>query len=138
MRDRQTASAALVLLLGMGVTGCKSLAKGATEEFAADFTCPADRVEVRPRTDIQPNDLRRQKPPAPPADVAADPERLALFLEQQKKKADAANRLCEVFEARGCGNQVLYCCRHASQNRGARAGQISCDKSDYPEGVAKW
>ena len=127
---------ALLVLAAAG--GCKSPQTGAKEEFSKDVNCPADRVEVRPRADLTASAVLWSKPAAPPPKVAADPERLAMFNKKQQERAAATDGSCEVFEAKGCDTQVLYCCSYASQRRGNGAGQISCSKGTYPEGAARW
>jgi len=129
---RRTQPGVVVVAVLLGASGCKSLSTGAAEHFTDDFTCPADRVEVVPRSDVEAYDVLFARLPEakPPADVAADPGRLALFNAKQQKKRSTVNGSCEVFEAKGCGQRAIYCCSHSSQSRGGRAGRVSCSKGE--------
>jgi hypothetical protein len=63
------------------------------ERFATDATCPIDRVIVTPL-----------KPPPPPADVAADPQRTQMWTVAHASMAG------HLFTARGCGLEAPYVC----------------------------
>jgi hypothetical protein len=122
----------LVLALPTGLVGCQSKEAGAREKFAEEFTCPADRVEVRERSDLKPSMLRAQVPPPP--DVAADSARLAIWKAEEEKNNKNADQGCDLFEARGCNQQSLVCCsRHAK-----RMNEASCMTRPYANGVARW
>ena len=113
-------------LLGLGflVIGCRSNETMARESFAHSFTCPEDRITVTPRKDLAAVDLAL-RPATPPAEIAADPGRLALW------KAEAARGAADyehdaVLQARGCGHEVFYLCGDLRVSVGAtRSGCMS-------------
>jgi hypothetical protein len=119
-------------LLVLGVTGCKSVTKGAKEHFSQDFTCPMDRVEVRERPDIRPSDLEPAL--APPKDIAADPQRLKMWQAQQDESRAYANSSDTMLEARGCDHQTLYACHRHNKD----STYVMCSRKPYPPATAKW
>src|SRR5579859_537524 len=75
----------------------------ARRDFASSWTCPADRVEVATMRG------RPFSPPPPPAEVAADPGRLAAW----RAKLDDAARAQQnrtYYVATGCGRTTTYYC----------------------------
>jgi hypothetical protein len=122
----------IMLLAASTLIGCKSKESGAREAFSKEFTCPADRVEVRERPDVKMSMLRETS--KPPADVAADPGRLAMWNAEQEKSRTNADGLCEMFEARGCNQQTLMCCSRPPKH----ADRITCIKHAYANGVSRW
>ena len=117
-----------VLLLA----GCKSKEQGAREHFSKDLTCPEDRVEVRERADVKASAWMRVE--TPPADVAADPERLKMWQAKQDERRSYEESSDAIFEAKGCGAQKLYACHRHNKD----PSYIMCSSRDYPAGVAKW
>src|SRR5262245_30101893 len=77
----------LAILAGFFVlaAGC-SVEKMLAGQFSEAIFCPLDRVTVTKR------------PPEPPPEIAADPERLKLYM----------NRSEQVYLARGCGKEHVY------------------------------
>jgi hypothetical protein len=74
-------------------TGCLTDELAARHKFVDDKTCPLDRVTAHVTT------------PAPPSDVAADPERMRLWT-----AAHTAKSPYTFMTASGCGSEVLYEC----------------------------
>ena len=126
------ASLAIVLLATASLIGCKSKETGAREAFSKELTCPEDSVEVRERPDVKLSMLRGTT--KPPADVAADPGRLAMWNAEQEKSQKNADGLCEMFEARGCNQQTLMCCSRPAKH----ADRITCIKHAYANGISRW
>ena len=115
-------SRALPLLIGssLALLGC-SRADDARRQFGVQFSCPEDRVEVRPRTDVKWSSIVYEVPKAtPPAELAKDPARLAKWKADQKAlyqplldSLDSA----DVFEGEGCSHTALIgCIRLAKRN----------------------
>src|SRR5512147_2203685 len=102
-------------LLSIVASGCKSVTEGAREHFSKDFTCPLDRVEVRPRPDIRPSDF--EKPSDPPKEIADDPGRLKMWKANQDERKSWANSRDDILEARGCGHQRLYACHRHNKDK---------------------
>jgi hypothetical protein len=96
----------VTLLVVLASAGC-SLSGAAVRRFARDESCPEDRVVVRRRADMRPSSAipRTQ----PPADVAADPERLRVWESTRQDERDLAD-LGEIYEVEGCGVGRLYTC----------------------------
>jgi hypothetical protein len=122
----------LVLALSTSLVGCQSKEAGAREKFSKEFTCPAERVEVRERSDLKPSMLRAQVPPPP--DVAADPARLAMWKAEEETNNENADQMCDMLEARGCNQQSLVCCRRHTK----RINEVSCMTHQYANGVSRW
>jgi hypothetical protein len=73
--------------------GCLTNELTARHKFVDDNTCPLDRVTAHVTT------------PAPPSDVAADPERMRLWT-----AAHTAKSPYTFMTASGCGSEALYEC----------------------------
>jgi hypothetical protein len=114
------------------LAGCASLEEGARDHFVRALACPAERVTVKARPDLRYGDLiGAPTASAPPAEVAADPERLALWKEQRARaQADGranANARYDVFEVSGCGHTAQLGCRHPEDERGrTELGAVTC------------
>jgi len=129
-----------ILLAALAAGGCKSLEKGAREEFSRRYSCPEDRVEVRRRADVKAYDLvfSRLAPARPPDDVAADPARLAVWEKDEREKRETWNSSWAVFEARGCGHESLQSCSHPSaMGGGTDLAAVGCVEGEYPPGARK-
>jgi hypothetical protein len=81
---------------------CVSRVAGTRTQFAMDMACPEDRVTVAPRSFVPPTRTA-------PADVAADPERLAMWQENDAARVAAENQRT-FFIAQGCGQAQIYLC----------------------------
>jgi len=85
----------LLSLLLLSATACASLESSARSEFARENSCPEGRVTVS------------HAPPRPaPPDVAADPQRLAVWNDTEAK------RQTHFYMVTGCGRQNVYLCEH--------------------------
>ena len=87
--------------------GGPSLLEGARAQFANEHTCPQARVSVTERTDIPAHVL--WAPLRPPADVASDPGRLAMWQRQQRDDEREADRRT-VVDVAGCGHAERLAC----------------------------
>lgn len=121
-RPRGSSPLAALLLLLL-IAGCASLEDGARDHFVTALSCPADRVLVKARPDLGYGDLLPALAASkPPDEVAADPERLALWKEQQTSalatRRANADATYDVFEVSGCGRTVRLGCRHPQDTRG--------------------
>ena len=134
---------ALPCLLTM--TACHGLEDGAKEEFSKQHTCPPPRVQSRERTDVDIYDLEHpgRASPTPPAEVAADPERLAMWQQARAAKEERDRAIDKsyyhLFEVRGCSHTVLYKCK--KPGRGSTPGlYYSCSpvRFGYPPGTPAW
>jgi hypothetical protein len=119
----------LAALVGLLLASCAN-SSVARDTFASSHTCPSDRVSVTPRPDLWRFSFVSPKP-----DVAADPERLRVWQERQKKAAADALP-CVVFEMDGCGQSQLLCCTHSYHDpRGGTAvnpAHPTCDPMQGP------
>jgi hypothetical protein len=127
------------VLLPFVAAACKQLSSGAREDFAARYSCPEDRVEVKPRADIPPAQaLARpgEVAPSPSDEVKRDPARLAKWQKDQADRREA--RLStyigyEVLEATGCGHTELLVCHHPGGSKGGtRTGDVTCERGHAP------
>jgi hypothetical protein len=121
------------------IAACKSLEDGAREAFSKDYSCPENRITVRPRADLNAYDVTfGTSTAAPPADVKKDPERLALWQAQQREKRAAWNDRISVYEARGCGHDAIYTCSHPDGRKGgANYARAACSKANEQPGETK-
>lgn len=121
-------------------TGCASLEKGARDYFVRELSCPMDRVTVRARPDLHYGDLLLiPSTSKPSAEIAADPERLALWKENHAKdlseRRARASKLYDVFEVTGCGRTVQLGCRHPTDSRGrTEISAVTCSMPN-PAGI---
>jgi hypothetical protein len=105
-RDRTPGARLTLLLLAAAsapvLLACSWRAE-ARQQFAAQFMCPKDRVEV----EVQRG--RAYVPGPPPAEVMHDPGRYAIW---QHSMAQIAAKMADrtYYVARGCGHaETLYC-----------------------------
>lgn len=129
--------AALLVSLACSVGACKSLEKGAREEFGEKFSCPDDRVSVRARSDLEPAEVLNgnQGKRKPPDEVKRDPGRLAKWEKDEQERLAKQNRGYsgyEVFEVSGCDHKLLMVCHHPNTQRGYQAHLVSCDERPLP------
>ena len=108
----------------LAVTSCASETSTARDVFVRSVTCPADRVIVVLRSDIKPKQASKA---APPPDIAADPERLRLWHEQQDAPAPHS---CNVYDVTGCGQRLLLCCYTELATSSASASTGKCRQID--------
>jgi hypothetical protein len=117
----------------MTLPACQSLADGAKKTFSRSNSCPVDRVEVRERPDLLPSSFQSQG--TPPADIAADPERRKLWLQQREKMATAFDGTLTIVEAHGCGRDTFYGCRRVRK----QMRRVACSaEGPAPTGVSHW
>lgn len=108
---------------------CQSKTSAAQEQFTKEFSCPKDRVTVTPRTDLSAYELAVGERDKPPADVAADPGRLAEWNKKQKATEDGYKSF-KIFSVRGCDHDALYTCTDAVTNNGEQT--VACSKPAHP------
>ena len=125
----------VALFVATASLGCEALGDCARDDFAAEFSCPMNRVEVRPRSDIDGYTAVHGKPPAPPAEIAKDPARRAVWQKEQDERR--SYNYGTVYEVRGCTHGKLYTC---SRSTGASRSSTSslCSGHDYPAGMSRW
>ena len=106
---------AIVALIGIFIAvAYKRLDTGALEAFSTRFSCPKDRVVVRARDDVDAG-LAVHPKRSPPAEIQADPARLAQFNadeDARRAKWRSSDNEAKVFEASGCGHDLLLVCFH--------------------------
>jgi hypothetical protein len=130
-------SLAALVAFAAASLGCQSLDDGAKDNFSNQFSCPKAGVELRPRPEIDAYELIFGKPSKPPADVARDPARMAMWQKKQDDSHATWNATETVFELRGCGHQTLYTCTRAGKS-GGHSGSVMCSDRDYPPGIVRW
>jgi hypothetical protein len=117
------------------VAGCQSHEGAAREEFARQYSCPADRVTVKRRADIRWSTVMWEDPSEePPEEVAKDPERLAKWRADQKEMYApliASLDEYEVFEADGCKHTMLVGCKRPAKSAD---GKPRCTVAKEPSG----
>jgi hypothetical protein len=131
-RTSRAPSASHVLALGLLalVAGCKKLEEGAREAYSQEQSCPADRVTVVARPDVDLYTKAFGTPTVPP-DVAADPGRRKVWETNQQTSRAAYRQRNSAFEAAGCGKTVLYSCFHPNAPRGGEnLAAVACTHVD--------
>jgi hypothetical protein len=79
-------------------------------KFDVAESCPGDRITVKQAGRVQP-----QPVPAPPPEVAADPERRAVYYEAHRAAdTTVGNR---IFLVEGCGARKTYICDYSGGSR---------------------
>lgn len=119
---------ALAFMLPVVLVGCRSNETMAKETFSRIYTCPEDRITLTTRKDLVARDLM-VRPATPPADIKADPARLALW---KQKEADRTSEYDGdvVIEAKGCDHAETYVCGDLRVSVGAtRPGCMTPPKS---------
>ena len=96
---RRAALVPVVLLNAVATMGCA--AWEVKRRFVIDGVCPSDRVTV-----TQAGVVTAGPPPPAPPEIAADPERLAIYYEKTRNP-DEGDR---IFIAEGCGERRWYTC----------------------------
>jgi hypothetical protein len=101
-----------ITLFALTLFGCtfSSYEKSAVRSaFGDSASCPDDRIVVSeiPRpAGAKPLPV----PPPPPSDVAADPERLAVYQKAHGVDTYRYNKDLPFFEVEGCGQRHVYQC----------------------------
>lgn len=97
----------LLLIVATSGTGCAAeLADGAIGIFRQQHSCPADRQQVKyARVRLQ--DII--DPDKPPAEIAADPGRLAVWNQSLDRRIGELIDFTAV-DVTGCGAHILYFC----------------------------
>lgn len=94
----------------VALTACETRASVARDDFSSRHSCPADRVAVIERPDLQYTPL---SPEVPPPEVAADEARLSVW-RQSRQDREASHRhaqsMTTVFEVSGCDARELLRC----------------------------
>jgi hypothetical protein len=103
----------LVLAVATCGTGCvaapdapDALFDEAVRSFGREHSCPADRLQVK-HAEVRLSDL--VEPKKPPAEVAADAGRLAVWNQTVHQELASYDRLTAVDVA-GCGGHATYFC----------------------------
>jgi len=129
----------LPLMLGglaLPLAGCVIDTALAHSEAAAIFSrqnvCPRDRMAVNARP-VRPQDAFEHG--APPAEVAADPDRLRVW--ERNVDADLASfRALTFVEISGCGAHAAYLCWQEPTDDGrVLVEHCPISESDTPEGT---
>jgi hypothetical protein len=132
----ERAIAAAAVILSASVAGCESASTAARNHFARAYSCPEDRVVIKPRDDIKWSTVAMHRSEEkPPPEVAADPARLAKW---KKDKDDEYRPLQEsfdsfdVFEGTGCDHDVLLGCKRPAKSNGPN--RVICMIEPLPTG----
>jgi hypothetical protein len=110
-----------LLLASVCFAGCGtlfrplSLTGGAGTIFSQSQYCPAERVTVTPRPEIAPHAFLVRTLPTPPAEIAADAQRLKMWRDAQNQEWAALDRWGHSFSVAGCGKFQEYVCGHPTR-----------------------
>jgi hypothetical protein len=136
--DRKLLVGCATFLL-IATPSCKKLSTGAREQFAKEFSCPEERVQVKERPDVQAYDLiwGPKTPQTPPEEVRNDPGRLAKWKADHDgadaKARESWNASENVFEANGCDHSAFLTCHHPGGSKGTRMDEVSCRVHELDE-----
>jgi hypothetical protein len=105
--------ASIVALAGCsGASHVSAAAEQAGRDFSKEVYCPLRRV----------NAVDTQEMPAPSAEVASDPERLAMWEAAARRRAATDPR--HTVAVRGCGERMDYVCWDIVRRDRGRRGQL--------------
>jgi hypothetical protein len=113
--------------IAVALCGCTSLDEGARQEFSRHFTCPESSITVTERSDLDADEIERGPIPDPPAEVKADPTRLALW-NQQHQPIHTGHT---IYQAAGCDHEVFYSCGRSKKSH------PMCFATEYQTKTAK-
>jgi hypothetical protein len=121
VQPRNTRAVAFALMLTASVlaTGC-SYESVAKETFSNERSCPLAGITAKAHPEISAHDLTTAKA-VPPAYVAADPARLAVWQANEDKSKKATDSLRTVVEVAGCNEKAYYTCSH-----NGKSGRYTC------------
>jgi hypothetical protein len=133
----RTRPAVGLLLCAMSTSACADLGEGARAQFSRELSCPEARVEVRERPDLRYSQLFPADGASPPADLASDPERVAMWRAnraEERTELDATLDRLDMFEVRGCGaRQLLGCGLGGDIEGGVDVTSVVCFKPPLQE-----
>lgn len=150
LRDAQSLARDVPMIkLGFGVIlcalicACGSQQEAASSTFSETYSCPRDQITVDPIKTVTMRELWLQANPLPqpPADIQADPERLAVWNKTQDKAREGPLRGVErykLFHVTGCHqaqDYACYCAPHqkgASTTRGTTQDSCGCQAPPVP------
>ena len=111
-----------VLPIALAASGCAGYiasyeASSVRGSFVTDQSCPADRVIVGPIARPEATQVEAPPPPAPPAEIAQDPARLAIYNARHGPADPYAD--APFFQAQGCGVTHVYACPMVANGDGS-------------------
>lgn len=108
------ATGVLVAAAAVMVGACTSLSNEARAAFAYKYFCPPDSITVTEARDLEhPWVIPGYEMPPPPAEIQADPKRLAFYLEVAKKRRTPERTFDNpytFYEVKGCDYRETYVC----------------------------
>lgn len=133
----------VIVALSGSTAACYSPDDEARDDFSRAFSCPKNGIVLRKRSDLDAYALAHggggARKPSP--EVAADPQRLAVWQADQQKSRDFWNsRGPVVFEVKGCGHETLYGCDTSTSRGGGSSRNTGwgCVEEYYPPGASVW
>jgi hypothetical protein len=112
-----------VVAVSLVFASCAKLEDGARDAFRRDVSCDGT-VTARPDIDVY---ARTFPSVQPPTDVAADPQRLAIWTSEQARAQAFYRERFSAFEVKGCNTSRTYSCAHPNASRGgANDAATSC------------
>jgi len=127
-----------VALVAGSVLACEGSKSGAIRTFGEKYSCPEDRLTAKP-SDVRWSTVDAVRLTEPPADVKADPGRLAKWKKDQDDKDRPTREALDsfdVFEVSGCGHEQLVACKRPGKSTGC-SGHTNCWTRDKPGATPK-
>lgn len=112
---RQHRTHMIAMVLPPLLCGCPSVDGAVRHQFSVRYTCPAEDIRIRERTEIPAHTLLH--PAEPPEDVRRDPERLRLWEQRVQETNERADEY-HVYDVSGCGLEHRYVCAAALSDPG--------------------
>ncbi len=127
----------LVFVGLVALASCKKMSTSAKEDFGKRYSCPDDKVAIKERSDLDPYKvLVPQGDETPPDEVKKDPARLAKWTADKKAQDDKVSagyrRSYTIFQATGCGHDVLLACTNADNVQSGGAGSTTVVCTEKP------
>lgn len=123
----------LAVLLPAAVAGCASREREARETFAERFTCPIERVTATKVDGVRRSEVHQRATPIPdpPAEIRADPARLAQWTESHRV-SPGFDWYYEGYRAAGCGHRAEYLCTCPIEAPIAKQAACTCEAPSVP------
>lgn len=122
-----------VLLAALLIAGCASREQAARDTFAEHFACPIERVTATKVDGVRRSEVHQRETPIPdpPAEIRADPARLAQWTESHRVSS-GFDRYYEGYHAAGCGHRAEYLCTCPIEAPIAKQAACTCEAPSVP------
>ncbi|MCM8730886.1 hypothetical protein ACFO8O_07875 [Hephaestia sp. GCM10023244] len=124
----------LAIAAAMVVAACASHEEAARDTLARAVTCPIERVTATQIDGVRWSEVRKREHPIPdpPADILADPQRLALWQAKHAPYSEGFDWYYKAFHVAGCGHEAEYLCQCPIDAPAWRQYACHCETATVP------